>query len=101
DVMAFARFSEKILRGDSAVVENQRTGRRAADAELVLFGSDGKPGRVALNEKSGHLRFGQVWLIGVGDFREDREQVGESGVGDPHFFAVEDVVIALFEGAGA
>ena len=35
------------------------------------------------------------------DFGEDGEKIGEAGVGDPHFFAIEDVVFAVWSKLGA
>jgi hypothetical protein len=39
-------------------------------------------------------------LVGVG-FRDDEDHAGERAIGDEGFGAVEDVLIALREGAGA
>ena len=54
-----------------------------------------KPGKVFSTRKA-------VNFVAI-DFREDGEQVGEAGVGDPHFLAVQDVVLAIGgeRGAGA
>ena len=46
-----------------------------------------KPGEVFLDEKRGEL-----FAVDLG---EHGEQVGEAGVGDPHLFAVENVVLAV------
>ncbi len=82
--MGTGAFSKKI--GD---------GGAAADAHLFFFGAGGKTGRAALDDEAGKF-------LAV-DFREDDVDVGESAVGDPHFLAVENPVLAVGRehGAGA
>ena len=80
-----SRFSTGTLR----VLEDERAGRGAADAHLVLFGPDGEAGRVALDDEAGEL-------LAV-DLGEDDEHVGEAGVGDELLRAVEDPVLAVGE----
>ena len=80
-----SRFSTGTLQS----LRIERAGRRAADAHLVLFRADGEAREVPLHQKRGEL-------LAV-HLREDGEQVGEAGVGDPHLFAVEDVVLAVGE----
>ena len=91
--MTFANFAEQIVRRHFAVIENQRTGGRAADTHLVFFSADRKPRERTLHQEGGE--FLAIYL------REDCEQVGEAGVRDPHLLAVEDVVLAIGRKRGA
>ncbi len=84
DYVAFADFTEHVFCGHFAVVEDDRAGGGAADAHLVFFGADGESRESFLDQECSEL-----FAI---NFGEDGEQIGEAGVGDPHFFAVEDVV---------
>ena len=93
DDVALADFAEQVFHRHLAIVQNQRAGGRAANAHLVLFGADGESGKVPLDQKCGEL-----FAVDLG---EDGEQVGEAGVGDPHLFAVEDVVLAVGRKLGA
>ena len=52
-----------------------------------------KPGELLLDEE-------RTELLAI-DFRENRKQIGEAGVGDPHFLAVENVVFAIGRQGGA
>jgi hypothetical protein len=54
--------------------QEQRTGRAAADAQLVLLGPDGQAGRAALDQERGEL-------LAI-DLGEHGEQIREAGVGD-------------------
>ena len=53
----------------------------------MFFRSHGKAGKCFLHQESREL-----FTI---HFGEHREQVGKSGIGDPHFFAVQDVMLAV------
>ena len=59
----------------------------------MLFRANGKSGKSLLDEKSGEF-------LAI-DLGEDGKEVGESGVGDPHLFAVQDVVLAIGRERGA
>ncbi len=59
----------------------------------MFFSAGGKSGEGSLDQERGEL-----FAI---DFCEDGEEVGESGVGDPHFLAVQDVVLAIGREDGA
>ena len=59
----------------------------------MLFCADGESGKSSLDQK-------RAEFLTV-DFCKNREQVGEAGIGDPHFFAVEDVVLAVGREFGA
>ncbi len=87
DGRALADFAEQVFDRHFAVVEDDGAGGRTANTHLVLFGADGESGEGSLDQK--RRKFLAI------DFRKDREQVGETGVGDPHFFAVQDVVLAV------
>ena len=47
------------------------------------------PGKVSFDQECGEL-----FAVDLG---EDGEQVGKAGVGDPHFFAVQNVMLAIGE----
>src|SRR5204863_5929755 len=55
DDVAFADFSEQVIGWYFAVVQDQRTGGRAANAHLVLFRADRKTGEAALDDERGEF----------------------------------------------
>src|SRR5467141_4103473 len=87
DHMPFADFAQQIFDRNFAVVEDDGTGGRSANAHLVLFTTDRESRESFPDQESGEL-----FAVDLG---EDSEQVGEAGVGDPHFLAVQDVVFAI------
>ena len=89
DVMALAGHAQQVLRRHLAVVEHQRAGRRAANAQLVLLGSHLETGVGRAPQECGELH--------AVDLGKNRVQVGEPAVGDPHLFAVEQVVASICE----
>ncbi len=78
-----SRFSERHL----AVVEDDGTSRRPANAQLVFFAPDGEAGKSLFHQEC--RKFFAV------DLGKNGEQVREAGIGDPHLFAVKDVVVAV------
>ena len=86
-MVPLADLAQQVLHRHLAIGQDQRAGGRSADAELVLLRAHREAGRVALDEERGEL-------LAV-DLGEDREHVGEAAVGDPHLFAVQDVVLAV------
>src|SRR6202034_938191 len=91
--VAFADFAKQVFRWYFAVIQNDGAGRRPADAHLVLFGADGETGKIPFDQECA-----EPFAV---DFGEDREQIRESGVGNPHLFAVEKVVLAVGRNLGA
>ncbi len=91
--MALADFTQQVFHRNLAVVEDQRAGRRSADAHLVFFRADRKSGEGFFDQKRAEL-----FAI---HFSEHGKEVGKAGVGDPHLFAVEDVVLAVGRELGA
>ena len=87
DDVSLADLAEHVLDRHLAVVEDERAGRRAANAHLLLFRADGEAGEIAFDEERGEL-------LAI-DLREDGEQIGEVRVRDPHLLAVQDVVLAV------
>ena len=79
DLVAAPYLAQNVFNGHAAVFEHQRRRRRPVDAELLLFVPAHQP-RPALYEEGREL-------LAV-NFGEDREQVGEAAVGDPHLLAV-------------
>src|SRR5206468_2168877 len=57
------------------------------NAKLVFFGADGKAGKRFLDQEC-------CELLTV-DLGEHGKQVGEAGVGDPHLFAIQNVVLPV------
>src|SRR5271165_4562120 len=95
DDVPLADVAQHVLHRHLAVVEDEWRGRGAANAHLLLLVADRETGEVLLHQESGKL-----FAVDLG---EDGEQVGEVGVGDPHLFAVQHVVLAVRgeHGAGA
>src|SRR5580704_17801811 len=57
------------------------------EPRMPIFFSDGEAGEIFLDQERSEL-----FTIDLG---ENGEQVGEVGVGDPHLFTIEDVVLAV------
>ena len=91
--MALADFAQQVFHRDLAVVEDQRAGRRAADAHLVFFRADRESRKSSFDQEC-------TELFAV-HFGKDGEQIGKAGVGDPHLFAIQDVVLAVGRKLGA
>ena len=89
DDVPLADFAENIFNRNFAIVQDDGASGRSANAHFVLFRADGESGESFLHEKCREL-------FSV-NFGEDGEQVGESGVGDPHLFAVQNVVFSVGE----
>src|ERR1019366_125543 len=87
DVVSLADLAQQVLHRHLAIGQNQRAGGRSTDAELVFLRADRETRRITLDQEGGELL-----AIHLAEYRE---QVGEAAVGDPHFFAVEDVVPAV------
>ena len=87
DAVPLADLAEQVSGGDHRVLEDERARRAAPDPHLVLLGTRGEPGRVAVDDEGGEL-------VAV-DLGEDDEDVGEAGVGDPLLGAVQDPVLAV------
>jgi hypothetical protein len=92
DLVALADLSEHVLHRDLRVLEDERRGRAAADAELVLLAPLGEAGRAALDDQGREL-------VAV-DLEEDDIHVGEAAVRDPHLSAVDHVMLAVRGEAG-
>ena len=87
DDVAFADFAQQIFRGHLAVVQNDGASRGAANAQLARLATDGEARKISFHQERSEL-----FSVDLG---KDREQVGEAGVGNPHLFAVENVVLAV------
>ncbi len=79
DFVPFANLAEQVRRRDVSVLEDQRRGRRAVQAHLVLFVAGADSLEPALDDEGGEV-------LAV-DLRKDDEDVGEAAVGDPHLLA--------------
>jgi hypothetical protein len=92
--VALADAAQHVLRRHHAVLEDQRAGAAAPDAQLVLLGAHGQAWRIALDQKAGELA---VFHLAIGRLHlgEHREQVGERGVGDELLGAGQLVALAV------
>src|SRR5208282_521687 len=95
DDVPLADLAQQILHRDLAVIQNNGTGGRSANAHLVLFGADGKPRKCLFHEEGG--KFLAINL------RENSKKIGETGIRDPHLLAVQNVVLPVWRkyGTGA
>src|SRR6185369_5632722 len=93
DDVSLADFAKQIFCGNLTVCEDERARGRSSDTHLVFFGADREARKSFFNQKCGEL-------FAV-DFREDGEKVGKAGIGDPHLFAIQDVVLAVGRECGA
>src|SRR5690554_2809620 len=94
DFGAVAYAAEDVFFGDFAVFKHQFAGVGAAHAEFVEFLVAAEAGVVAFYDEGGDA-FGAAFRVGFG---VDDVGVGVWPVGDPHFVAVEDVVVAFVAG---
>src|SRR5215469_4070397 len=85
--MAFAELPQYVLNRYFAIAQNQRTGGRSANPHLVLFGSHRETREIAF-----HYEGGEFFSI---HFSENDKEIGETRIGDPHFFAVQQIVLAI------
>ncbi len=82
--------------GHGAVFENQLTGGRSADSQLVFFLAHGEPRKTLLdNERCDSLVTGG----GIDRGKEDKK-AGFLAIGDPQLASVKNVVAALERGPG-
>src|SRR4029077_2732344 len=88
DQMPLPCFTQQIFDRNSAVIQDDGAGRRTTNSHLVFFGANREPWESLFYEEGGKL-------FSV-DFGEDREQVSKASVRDPHFLAVQDVVLAIW-----
>jgi len=82
---------EKIRNGNFAIGERETGGDGSAQRPLAVDVPRLEARRAFLNEKAAHF-----FVLAFGP---DDGNVGEGAVGDPHFFAVEDVLAAFLDGA--
>ena len=54
--MALADLAEHVLDRDAGILEDERSGRAAAQAELVLLAAAAEAGRAALDDEGGEFR---------------------------------------------
>ena len=92
DEVPLADGSEQVLLRNTHILEKHLTGARPLDTEFVLFRSERNARALALHDEAGEFIAIQL--------RENDENVRESAVADPHFLTVQDVLVAVFVGAG-
>src|ERR1700688_880349 len=80
-------FSQDVLDGNSYVIEINRSGGRAANTHLMFLGAAADTRKGSLHEEGAEFF--------ASDFGEDGKQIGRATVGNPHFLAVEYVVLAV------
>ena len=81
--------------GTCTSCKRQAAGDGGAQAPLAVDFVGGKPGRSVSTRKPRTIVF-----VFIFDFGPDDGHIGDVAGGDPHFFAVEDVLIAGFAGGG-
>ena len=93
---ALVFLAEQVLGRDLDFVEGDGRGVGGPLAHLVLLLVDGDPGEVGVDDEGADPA---VAGLGVG-LGVDREVVGVGAVGDEALGAVDDVLVALLDGAG-
>jgi len=89
-----AGSGEKIGGGDMHVLQGQAAGYGGAQAPLAVDIEGAEAGAAGFDEEAAHaIRF-------VLDLGPDDGHVGDGAGGDPHFFAIEDVLISGLAGGG-
>ena len=89
DDVAASDFAEDVLHRHLDVVQIDGRGGAAFDAHLLFFGAGFDAGPRALHQERREFL--------AADLCEDRVEVRKAAVGDPHFLAVEDVVLAVLQ----
>ena len=91
---------EEIGGGNAHVLQREAGGDGGAERPLAVDVLGGEAGAVGFDEEAADAFLcwvgGGVFYLGPDD-----GYVGDAAGGDPHLFAVEDVVVAVFAGAGA
>ena len=103
DIEALALLAQQTVCGDAAVLHDQLTGGRTADAHLLFVLADREAGVGALHDESGDLLAGLFGIPLIGDDAgngDDDKYIGKAGVGDEDLGAVEHPVIAIQHGNG-
>ena len=96
---SLALLAQEVSRGYGQVLEEELSGGRAADAQLLLQLPHPKTGMVFLHYEGRDVAGGRVTvLVGPG---EDHDRVGHASAGDERLGAVEHVGVAVAHGAGS
>ena len=90
--VSLANLAENIFLRNLHVRQEHLPGRRALNAHLVLLVAEGQALGAALHDEAGEL-------LAVNLGKHD-EHVGKAGVGNPHFLAVEHVLLAVLSQHG-
>ena len=91
--MSAADFAQNVFHRHRHVVQIDGRGGTALDAHLLFFGARSHARKFALHQKRGEL-------LAI-HLRKDGVKIGRATVGDPHFLAVQDVVLAIRAQVGA
>ncbi|MNV29434.1 hypothetical protein D3C71_1206610 [compost metagenome] len=94
---AFAFFADEMAARDAHAVEEDGGRVGAVHSQFAQRFADLDAGGAHGDDDEGFVAIGSVFVAGV-DQEADPARV--SNVGDPHFGAVDDVVVAVFSGAG-
>ena len=95
NLQALPFSAENVFGGHATILENNFSGARESKAHLVFVAADAKARRGGLDEKRRDSASTDGW-IGLG---EDNVDVRESAVRHPALRAVQDVGIAIADGA--
>src|SRR5580704_10990615 len=96
DAEALAFFAQAIFGWHAAILQRNFRGARKAQAHFIFVAADTEAGKIWLDEKGADAA---AACGGIG-LREDDVETGDAAVGDPGFGSVQDVVVAVTDGAG-
>src|SRR5215469_2152762 len=93
DYVTASDFPEYVFNRNPHIVKINGGGRCSFDAHLLFFRAAAHPWEATLHQKRCELL--------ATHFGEDRVEIGRAAIGNPHFLAVEDVVLSIFTEVGA
>ena len=93
---AHAFLTDQVALGYAHVIEEHLGGFRRTHAQLVQRLVHGDAGRILGHHDQGFIDVG----LGVGGVGQQAEKIGTGRIGDPHFGAIDHVVIAVFDRGG-
>ncbi len=96
DAQALAFFAQAIFRRHAAILQRNFRASERAQAHFIFVAADAEAGKIGFDEEGGDAA-AACCGIGLG---ENDVEAGDAAVGDPGFGAVQDVVIAIADGAG-
>merc|ERR1719483_925238 len=95
-LVAFTKLSKNVTGGYPDIVEGHRAGAGGPDAQLVLWLPNVQARHVTVHNEASDA-FVAISRFSIG---HDKEHTSMLSVGDPHFGAVDDVIIPIFHSGG-